>query len=114
MNLSAPFIRRPIGTSLLMIAVLLAGFVSYLALPVAPLPQVDFSTIVVSASLPGASPETIASSVTTPLERQFGQISGVAQMTSTSSLGLTVNARLKLPENQRFEIAIVSPAGAVD
>jgi hydrophobe/amphiphile efflux-1 (HAE1) family protein len=89
MNLSTPFIQRPIATSLAMMAVLLAGLVSYPALPIAPLPQVDFPTIVVSANLPGASPETIASSVTTPLERQFGQIAGIAQMTSTSSLGLT-------------------------
>jgi multidrug efflux pump subunit AcrB len=89
MNLSTPFIRRPIATSLLMMAVFLAGIVSYPALPIAPLPQIDFPTIVVSASLSGASPETMASSVTTPLERQFGQISGISQMTSTSSLGLT-------------------------
>ena len=89
MNISTPFIQRPIATSLLMLAIFLAGIFSYLALPVAPLPQVDYPTIVVSASLPGASPETMASSVTTPLERQFGQISGIVQMTSLSSLGLT-------------------------
>jgi multidrug efflux pump subunit AcrB len=87
MNLSKPFIERPVATSFLMLAVFLAGIVAYPALPVAPLPQIDFPTIVISASLPGASPETVASSVTTPLERQFGQISGVTQMTSASSLG---------------------------
>ncbi|WP_374250303.1 multidrug efflux RND transporter permease subunit [Xanthobacter sp.] len=88
MNVSAPFIRRPIATTLLMAALLLVGLVAYPLLPVAPLPQVDFPTIQVSASLPGASPETMASSVATPLERQFSQIAGVTQMTSTSALGV--------------------------
>ncbi|WP_296582583.1 multidrug efflux RND transporter permease subunit [Xanthobacter sp.] len=88
MNISAPFIRRPIATTLLMAALLLIGAVAYPLLPVAPLPQVDFPTIQVSASLPGASPETMASSVATPLERQFSQIAGVTQMTSTSALGV--------------------------
>src|SRR5579862_7742347 len=89
MNISAPFIRRPIATSLLTVGVLMAGAVAYRLLPVAPLPQVEFPTIQVSASLPGASPETMASSVATPLERQFGRIAGVTEMTSTSSLGNT-------------------------
>jgi hydrophobe/amphiphile efflux-1 (HAE1) family protein len=89
MSISTPFIHRPIATSLLMAAILLAGIISYPALPIAPLPQVDYPTIVVSANLPGASPETMASSVATPLERQFAQISGVTQMTSASALGLT-------------------------
>ena len=89
MNISAPFIYRPIATSLLMIALALAGIVAFLLLPVAPLPQVDFPTISVSASLPGASPETMASAVAQPLERQFAQIAGVTQMTSTSTLGAT-------------------------
>ncbi|MGE5414642.1 MAG: multidrug efflux RND transporter permease subunit [Syntrophomonadaceae bacterium] len=89
MSVSSPFIRRPIGTTLLTIAVALAGAVSYFVLPVSPLPQVEFPTIQVSASLPGASPETMASSVATPLERQFGRIAGVTEMTSTSSLGST-------------------------
>jgi hydrophobe/amphiphile efflux-1 (HAE1) family protein len=89
MNISEPFIRRPIATSLLMAAVLLAGIVAYPLLPVAPLPQVDFPTIQVSAQLPGASSETMASSVAAPLERQFGQVSGITQMTSTSTLGQT-------------------------
>lgn len=89
MNISEVFIRRPIGASLLACALLLGGIAGYRLLPVAPIPQVDFPTISVGASLPGASPETIASSVATPLERQFGHISGLAEMTSTSSLGST-------------------------
>ena len=80
MNISAPFIRRPVATSLLMIAIALLGLAAWPLLPVAPLPQVDFPTISVSASLPGASPETMASAVAQPLERQFGQIAGVTQM----------------------------------
>ncbi|HEY3681043.1 MAG TPA: multidrug efflux RND transporter permease subunit [Bradyrhizobium sp.] len=88
-NISAPFIRYPIGTSLLMAGILFVGLVSYPLLPVAPLPQVDFPTIQVSATLPGGSPETMASSVAQPLERQLAQIPGIAQMTSTSSLGST-------------------------
>src|ERR1700682_3154893 len=88
-GISAPFIRYPIGTSLLMAGILFVGLVAYPLLPVAPLPQVDFPTIQVAASLPGGSPETMASSVAQPLERQPAQIPGVAQMTSTSSLGST-------------------------
>ena len=88
-GISGPFIRHPIATTLLMVAILVAGIVVYPKLPVAPLPQVDFPTIQVSASLPGASPETMASSVAQPLETQFAQIPGVAQMTSTSALGST-------------------------
>jgi hydrophobe/amphiphile efflux-1 (HAE1) family protein len=86
-GISAPFIRYPIGTSLMMAGILFVGLVAYPLLPVAPLPQVDFPTIQVTASLPGASPETMASSVAQPLERQFAQIPGIAQMTSTSYLG---------------------------
>lgn len=86
-SFSSPFIRYPIGTSLLMAGILFVGLVAYPLLPVAPLPQVDFPTIQVSASLPGGSPETMASSVAQPLERQLAQIPGIAQMTSTSSLG---------------------------
>jgi multidrug efflux pump len=88
-SISAPFIRRPVATTLLTVAVGLAGIVAYRFLPVAPLPQVDFPTINVQAKLPGASPETMASSVATPLERQFGRIAGVTEMTSTSSQGST-------------------------
>ncbi|MBI5264208.1 MAG: multidrug efflux RND transporter permease subunit [Bradyrhizobium sp.] len=86
-GISAPFIRYPIGTSLLMAGILFVGLVAYPLLPVAPLPQVDFPTIQITANLPGASPETMASSVAQPLERQFAQIPGIAQMTSTSYLG---------------------------
>jgi multidrug efflux pump len=89
MNISAPFIERPIATTLLTIAIALAGGVGYVLLPVSPLPQVEFPTIQVSAGLPGASPETMASSVATPLERQFGRIAGLTEMTSASQLGST-------------------------
>jgi multidrug efflux pump len=89
MSLSSPFIRRPIATTLLTAAVALAGVAAYPFLPVSPLPQVDFPTISVSASLPGASPEIMASSVATPLEREFGRIAGVSEMTAQSTLGQT-------------------------
>src|SRR5580658_3148902 len=89
MNISEPFIRRPVATTLLTVAVALAGGVAYKVLPVAPLPEVDFPTISVSSGLPGASAEIMASSVATPLERQFGHIAGVTEMTSASSLGST-------------------------
>src|SRR4030088_855916 len=89
MNISAPFIKRPIGTSLLAAALLMAGALAFNFLPVAPLPQVEFPVISVSAGLPGADPQTMASAVATPLERQFGRISGINQMTSTSQLGST-------------------------
>jgi len=97
MNISAPFIHRPVATSLLMVAVAFAGLVAYPLLPVAPLPKVDFPTISVSASLPGASPETMASAVAQPLERQFSLIAGVTQMTSTSTPGATsINLQFEL------------------
>ncbi len=89
MSISAPFVRRPIATGLLAAALFLAGLVAFRFLPVAPLPRVDYPTIVVSASLPGASPETMASAVATPLERRFGRIAGVTEITSSSSLGST-------------------------
>src|SRR6202007_1607084 len=89
MSISAPFIRRPVGTSLLALALLLAGGVAYFFLPVSPLPEVEFPTIAVGAGLPGASPETMASAIATPLERQFGRIAGVTEMTSSSQLGST-------------------------
>ena len=89
MNVSAPFIRRPVATTLLAAALLLAGAGAYTQLPVAPLPRVDFPTINVSAGLPGASPETMASAVATPLERRFGRIAGLSEITSVSSLGST-------------------------
>src|ERR1700756_2979477 len=89
MNISAPAIERPVATTLLTFALLLAGALAYMQLPVAPLPQIDFPVISVGASLPGASPETMASAVATPLERQFGRIAGINQMTSSSQLGST-------------------------
>ncbi len=89
MNLSEPFIRRPVATSLIMAALALLGITAFPYLPVAPLPQVDFPTVQVTATLAGASAETMASSVAAPLERQFGQIAGITQMTSLSSLGVT-------------------------
>jgi len=88
-SISAPFIRRPVATTLLTIALALLGAIAYQFLPVSPLPQVEFPTIQVQAGLPGASPETMASSVATPLERQFGRIAGITEMTSASSLGST-------------------------
>src|ERR1700758_280475 len=89
MNISAPFIRRPVGTSLLAAALLMSGILAFNFLPVASLPRVDFPVISVGASLPGADPQTMASSVATPLERQFGRIAAINQMTSTSQLGST-------------------------
>ncbi len=89
MSLSSPFIRRPVATTLLTAAVALAGAVAFRELPVSALPQVDFPTIAVGASLPGASPEIMASSIATPLERQFGRIAGITEMTSSSNLGTT-------------------------
>jgi multidrug efflux pump len=89
MNISAPFIRRPVATTLLTAGILLVGAIAFNVLPVSPLPQVDFPTISVSASLPGGSPDIVASSIATPLERQFSHIAGVTEMTSSSSLGST-------------------------
>src|SRR5262245_16794968 len=100
MSLSSPFIHRPVGPTLLTIAIMLAGALGYFALPVSPLPQVDFPTLQVSASLPGASPETMASAVATPLERQFGRIAGITEMTSSSSLGSTsITLQFELDRN---------------
>src|SRR5271170_7197069 len=89
MSLSSPFIHRPVATTLITVAIALAGAVAFTVLPVSPLPQVDYPTISVSAGLPGASADIMASSVATPLERQLGHIAGVTQMTSQSSLGST-------------------------
>src|SRR4051794_40662428 len=93
LNLSRPFIERPVATTLLTIGLFLAGIMAFKLLPVSPLPQVDFPTISVSASLPGASPETMAATVATPLERALGRIAGVTEITSSSSLS---NARVTL------------------
>jgi len=90
MNLSEIFIKRPVATTLLVTAITIFGVMGYRQLPVSDLPAIDFPTIQVQASLPGASPETMASSVATPLERQFGQMPGLNQMTSTSSGGASV------------------------
>ena len=89
MNISAPFIHRPIATALLMVGLLVGGLVTYQLLPVAALPNVNYPTIQVTAQLPGADPKTMASSVATPLELQFGEIPGLTQMTSASALGYT-------------------------
>src|SRR6202045_4100935 len=102
--MSAIFIKRPVATTLLTIAIALAGAVAFKLLPVSPLPQVDFPTISVGAGLPGASPETMASSVATPLERQFGRIAGVTEMTSTSSLGST-NVTLQFDLSRNIDAA---------
>src|ERR1700691_4978403 len=112
-GLSAPFIHRPIGTTLIMVAVLLVGLLAFPSLPVAPLPQIDFPTIAVSALLPGASPETMASSVAQPLERQIAQIPGVSQMTSTSSLGATaISVQFDLDRN--IDAAANDISGAIN
>src|ERR1700690_1084500 len=89
MNISEPFIRKPVATTLLVVAITLGGAAAYRLLPVSPLPEVEFPTISVNAGLPGASPATMASSVATPLERQFGRIAAVTEMTSSSALGST-------------------------
>src|SRR5436853_6946555 len=113
MNISAPFIKRPVGTSLLTLALLLAGALAFNFLPVAPLPQVEFPVISVSAGLPGASPETMASAVATPLERQFGRIAGVTQMTSTSQLGST-NVTLQFDLNRNIDAAARDVQAAIN
>jgi multidrug efflux pump len=113
MNISAPFIKRPIATTLLTAAVALAGIVAFPHLPVSPLPQVDFPTINVSASLPGASPEIMASSVATPLEREFGRIAGVSEMTATSSLGQT-NVTMQFDLNRSIDAAARDVEAAIN
>ncbi|HWB99245.1 MAG TPA: multidrug efflux RND transporter permease subunit [Bryobacteraceae bacterium] len=113
MNISQPFIRRPIATTLLTLAVAMAGAGVYRFLPVSPLPQVDFPTISVGAALPGASPETMASSVATPLERQFGRIAGVTEMTSASYLGST-NITLQFDLNRNIDAAARDVQAAIN
>src|SRR5216117_932418 len=113
MDISAPFIRRSVGTALLTAAVALAGIVAYLQLPVAPLPQVDFPTISVQASLPGASPEIMASSVAAPLERQLGHIAGVSEMTSASVLG-SVSITLQFDLNRNIDGAARDVQAAIN
>jgi multidrug efflux pump len=111
--ISAPFIRRPVATTLLMAALALAGFVARQFLPVSPLPQVEFPTIQVHANLPGASPETMASSVATPLERQFGRIAGITEMTSGSSLGST-NITLQFDLDRNIDAAARDVQAAIN
>jgi multidrug efflux pump len=113
MNISAPFIQRPVATTLLLVAIALSGAVAFRLLPVSPLPQVDFPTIQVSANLPGASPETMASSVATPLERQFGRIASVTEMTSSSSLGST-NITLQFDLNRNIDAAARDVQAAIN
>ena len=112
-GISAPFIRYPIGTSLMMAGILFVGLVAYPLLPVAPLPQVDFPTIQITATLPGASPETMASSVAQPLERQFAQIPGIAQMTSTSYLG-TAAVTIQFDLNRSIDGAANDVQGGIN
>ncbi|HWB52714.1 MAG TPA: efflux RND transporter permease subunit, partial [Tepidisphaeraceae bacterium] len=113
MSFSTPFIRRPVGTSLLTMAIALVGILAYFSLPVAPLPQVDFPTISVSAGLPGASPETMASAVATPLERQLGRIAGVTEMTSSSTLGQT-SITLQFDLNRNIDAAARDVQAAIN
>ena len=113
MNISALFIRRPVATTLLMIALALAGAVAFRLLPVSPLPQVDFPTISVNAQLPGASPETMASSVATPLERQFGHIAAVTEMTSSSTLGAS-SITLQFDLNRNIDAAARDVQAAIN
>ena len=113
MNLSAPFIRRPVATTLMVVAIALAGVVGFRFLPVSPLPQVEFPTISVFAGLPGASPETMASSVATPLERQFGRIAGITEMTSSSGLGST-NITIQFDLNRNIDAAARDVQAAIN
>ena len=113
MNVSEPFIHRPVATTLLTIAIALAGAVAFRLLPVSPLPQVDFPTINVSASLPGASPETMASAIATPLERQFGRIAAVTEMTSSSTLGST-SITLQFDLNRNIDAAARDVEAAIN
>ena len=113
MNISAPFIHRPVATTLLTIAIGLGGAIAFTFLPVSPLPQVEFPTISVGAALPGASPETMASAVATPLERQFGRIAGVTEMTSASTLGST-SITLQFDLNRNIDAAARDVQAAIN
>src|SRR4051795_3538910 len=113
MSISSPFITRPVATSLLTAGLALAGVIAYRMLPVAPLPEVEFPTISVQASLPGASPEIMASSVATPLERQFGRIAAVTEMTSSSSLGST-GITLQFDLNRNIDAAARDVQAAIN
>src|SRR5580658_2549552 len=113
MNISKPFILRPVATTLLTLALALAGVIAFMMLGVSPLPQVDFPTISVSATLPGASPETMASSVATPLERQFGRIASVTEMTSASYLG-SCSITLQFDLNRNIDAAARDVQAAIN
>src|SRR5258705_606048 len=113
MTISEPFIRRPVATTLLTVAILLSGAVAYRLLPVSPLPQVEFPTISVMAGLRGASPETMASAVASPLERQFGRIAAVTEMTSSSTLGST-NITLQFDLNRKIDAAARDVQAAIN
>ena len=113
MNICEPFIRRPVATTLLTLAVALAGAAAFRFLPVSPLPQVDFPTISITATLPGASPETMASAVATPLERQFGRIAAVTEMTSSSTLG-SCNITLQFDLNRNIDAAARDVEAAIN
>jgi multidrug efflux pump len=113
MSISAPFIHRPVGTALMTAAVALSGIIAFRLLPVSPLPQVDFPTIQVGAQLPGASPETMASSVATPLEKQFTRIAGVTEMTSSSSIGST-SVTLQFDLNRDIDAAARDVQAAIN
>ena len=113
MNISAPFIRRPIATALLMIGLLAAGLVAYPLLPVAALPNVNYPTLTVTAQLPGADPQTMASSVASPLELQFGEIPGLTQMTSASALGYT-QITLQFDLNRQIDGAVSDTLSAIN
>ncbi|HLX46330.1 MAG TPA: efflux RND transporter permease subunit, partial [Bryobacteraceae bacterium] len=113
MSISQPFIERPVATTLLTIALGAAGIVAYNFLPQAPLPQVDFPSISISTGLPGASPETMASSVATPLERQFGRIAGINEMTSSSNLGAT-SITLQFDLNRNIDAAARDVQAAIN
>ena len=113
MNISAPFIRRPVATTLLTVAIAIAGAIGFTVLPVSPLPQVDFPTISVNAGLPGASAQIMASTVATPLERQFGHIAGISEMTSSSSLGST-RITLQFDLNRNIDAAARDVEAAIN
>src|SRR5579864_1064856 len=113
MNISAPFIKRPVATSLLSMDLLLFGSLAYPFLPLATLPEVEYPTITVSSTLPGASPETMATAVATPLERMFGRIAGITQMTSLSQLGAT-NITMQFDLNRNADDAARDVQAAIN
>src|SRR6202166_1856930 len=113
MNVSAPFIKRPVATSLLTAALLLSGALAYPALPVSTLPEVSYPTITVYANLPGANAETMASAVATPLERMFGRIAGITEMTSNSQLG-SANVTLQFDLNRNIDAAARDVQAAIN